>query len=237
MAEEEKKTKAETKKTETKPKTTKKTPVKKTTKTTTPKKQTAAKPKQKTSQAKKPVEKKTEEKTKKPVKTTTPKKTTAKKTETKKTKAAEPEEKESEEKKEEKKKIKIKKKPELTKDIRDKLEKRKEIKKRTPDFLREEWYRYKRIPKNWRRPDGITSKMRRNYKYRPSKVRVGFRGPKDVRGLHSSGFEEVIVHNVNDLDKINPKTQAARIGSNVGTKKRTDIGDKAEELKIRVLNL
>ena len=79
--------------------------------------------------------------------------------------------------------------------------------------------------------------MRINLKYRPSKVRVGFRGPKDVRGLHSSGFEEVIVHNVNDLDAIDPNKQAARIGSSVGTKKRMDIEKKAEELDVRILNM
>ena len=83
----------------------------------------------------------------------------------------------------------VKKKPELTKEQKEKLLLRNRINKRRPEFLREEWFRYKRIPRNWRRPDGISSKMRRNYKYRPSKVRVGFRGPADVRGLHSSGFD------------------------------------------------
>jgi large subunit ribosomal protein L32e len=132
---------------------------------------------------------------------------------------------------------KVKKKPKLDAEIKKRLSLRKDIKKRTPTFLREEWFRYKRIPHNWRRPDGITSKMRINLKYRPSKVRVGFRGPKEVRGLHSSGFEEIIVFNTHDLDKIDPDTQAARIGSSVGTKKRMDIEKKAEELNIRVLNL
>ena len=79
--------------------------------------------------------------------------------------------------------------------------------------------------------------MRINLKYRPSKVRVGFRGPKDVRGLHSSGFEEVMVYNTKDLELINKDTQAARIGSSVGTKKRIEIEKKAEELKVRVLNI
>lgn len=144
-----------------------------------------------------------------------------------------PKEKEVEKEKE----IKIKKKPELKEDIKKSLTLRKEIKNRTPNFLREEWFRYKRIPKNWRRPDGITSKMRINLKYRPSKVRVGFRGPKEVRGLHSSGFEEIMVFNVNDLQGINPKTQAARIGRTVGTKKRIDIEKKAEEMDIRILNM
>jgi large subunit ribosomal protein L32e len=132
---------------------------------------------------------------------------------------------------------KVKKKAKLSKETRRSLNIRRKIKSRTPEFLREEWFRYKRIPKNWRRPDGISSKMRRNFKYRPSKVRVGFRGPKDVRGLHSSGFEEVIVYNVNDLEGINPKKQAARIGGSVGTKKRLDIEKKANELDVRILNL
>ena len=131
---------------------------------------------------------------------------------------------------------KVKKKPELNNEMRKKLQIRKQVKKRTPEFLREEWFRYKKIPKNWRKPDGITSKMRRNFKYRPSKVRVGFRGPRETRDLHPSGFEEVFVFNVLDIENINPKTQAARIGASVGTKKRLEIEKKADELKIRVLN-
>ena len=132
---------------------------------------------------------------------------------------------------------KVKQKPDLDKQEKEKLAKRKQIKKRTPNFLREEWFRYKRIPNNWRKPDGITSKMRINLKYRPSLVRVGFRGPKESRGLHPSGFQEVMIYNVTDLEAINPKKQAVRIGSTVGTKKRIEIAKKAEELKIRVLNI
>ena len=156
----------------------------------------------------------------------------------KKPKAAKKEEEEAEEEAvEEEEEYKVKKKPKLSKEQIHKLRIRKNIKKRTPEFLREEWFRYKRIPKNWRRPDGISSKMRINLKYRPSNVRVGFRGPKETRGLHPSGFEEVIVNNVNDLEGINPETQAARIGSTVGTKKRMDIEKKAEELDVRILNM
>jgi len=132
---------------------------------------------------------------------------------------------------------KVKQKPDLSKDEMMKLVIRKKIKKRTPQFHREEWFRYKRISKSWRKPDGITSKMRINLKYRPSLVRVGFRGPKEVRGLHPSGFQEVMIYNVTDLKAINPKKQAVRIGSTVGTKKRLKIAKKAEELKIRILNM
>jgi large subunit ribosomal protein L32e len=139
--------------------------------------------------------------------------------------------------KDKEKKYIVKKKPILTKDQLKQLKIRKQIKKRTPKFLREEWFRYKRIPNNWRRPDGITSKMRINLKYRPNKVRVGYRGPKKIRELHSSGFEEVLIHNIYELQNIDNKKQAIRIGSTVGTKKRIEIEKEAENLDIRILNI
>ena len=128
-------------------------------------------------------------------------------------------------------------KPQLNEKEKNQLIIRRQIKKRTPHFLRDEGFRYKRIPKNWRRPTGYTSKLRINLKYRPSKVRVGFRAPKLVRGLHPSGFQEVIIHTVKELDAIDPKKQAVRIGSTVGTKKRLEIAKKASERDIRLLNM
>jgi len=212
----------------TTPKSTKAAPKKPATKKALVKKDTAKKTPSKKSSSKK-AETKTE-KAKEPVKT----KPKAEKKETNKTKG---EKTEVNEKPEIEDGYKPKKKPELSKELKSKLKTRKQIKKRTPEFLREEWFRYKRVPKNWRRPDGITSKMRINLKYRPSKVRVGFRGPRETRGLHSSGFEEVFVYNAKDLEAINPKTQAARIGGSVGTKKRVEIEKKAEKLEVRILNL
>jgi large subunit ribosomal protein L32e len=161
----------------------------------------------------------------------------------KKTEKEEPEQ-ESEEKKsvkereiqDEKEEYETKKKPDLSDQLKHSLPIRKELKNRTPHFYREEWFRYKRLGKSWRRPDGISSKMRRNFKYRPNKVRVGFRGPVKSRGLHPSGFEEIMVYNCNDLEMINPKTQAARIGGAVGMRKRVEIEKKANELDIRILN-
>jgi large subunit ribosomal protein L32e len=172
-------------------------------------------------------------------KVTPAKKTSGKKEEEKKP-AEEPTEKKTEdveivEEKEGAYKPKIK--PELTANQREQLVIRRQIKKRTPYFLRDEGFRYKRIPKNWRRPTGYTSKLRINLKYRPSKVRVGFRGPKLVRGLHASGFREVIIHTVKELEAIDPKKQAVRIGGTVGTRKRLAIAKRAGELDIRILNM
>ena len=127
-------------------------------------------------------------------------------------------------------------KPQLNEKEKEQLIIRRQIKKRTPNFLRDEGFRYKRIPKNWRRPTGYTSKLRINLKYRPSKVRVGFRAPKMVRGLHASGFKEMLIHTVKELETIDSKKQAVRIGGTVGTKKRLEIAKRADELNIRVLN-
>lgn len=130
----------------------------------------------------------------------------------------------------------VKLKPELDDEITDSLAKRAIISGRRPVFKRQDWHRYSRLGISWRRPKGTHSSQRRSLKRRPPAVSIGFRGPATARGLHPSGFEEVLVHNENGLDDINPKAQAIRIGSTVGTKKRIVIEDRADELGIRILN-
>ena len=110
-------------------------------------------------------------------------------------------------------------------------------KKKTPSFRRTEWFRYKRLSRSgWRAPHGMDNKQRRNYKYRGSLVRVGHGKVAAARGLHPSGFKEVMVHNLNDLETIDPETQAARVGRTVGGRKRENIHARADELGIRILN-
>jgi large subunit ribosomal protein L32e len=113
---------------------------------------------------------------------------------------------------------------------------RKNIDKKRPHFKRFESWRFKRIPDQWRKPKGIDNKMRKELSGWPKVVKVGYRGPSAVRGLHSSGFEEVMIWNPDDLDKINPETQVARIGGTVGGRKKELINNKAQELDIKVLN-
>lgn len=109
-------------------------------------------------------------------------------------------------------------------------------KRRRPDFRRQEWFRYRKLGKSWRRPRGLHSKMRRGMKYRSKMASVGFRSPRKVRGLHPSGFEEVLIHNTEELEALDPKKQAARIGHSVGTRKRIDIESRADEIGIHILN-
>ena len=131
----------------------------------------------------------------------------------------------------------VKKKAEIDPETADALAKRAIISGRRPAFKRQEWFRYAKFKDStWRKPKGIHSKMKRRLKRRGPIVDIGFRGPASVRGLHPTGFEEVLVYNVEGLENIDPKKQAVRIGGTVGTKKRMAIEDRADELGIRVLN-
>ena len=127
-------------------------------------------------------------------------------------------------------------KPVLDPETKVALSKRNRMSNRRPAFKRQNWFRYKRLGDKWRRPRGIHSKMRRHFKYRITVVQPGFRGPASVRGLHPSGFEEVMIHNLKEVDNVDPKTQAIRISSKVGDKKRELIVKKADELNIRIFN-
>ena len=130
----------------------------------------------------------------------------------------------------------VKQKPELTPELKRKLRMRKDAKKKKPKFKRQEWFRYKKLNDSWRKPRGLHSKMRTNRKYRINKVRIGYGTTADVRGLHASGFKEILVYNKSDLEKLDPKLEAARIGHSVGTRKRIEIEEYADELGIRILN-
>ncbi|MBI5377592.1 MAG: 50S ribosomal protein L32e, partial [Thaumarchaeota archaeon] len=64
----------------------------------------------------------------------------------------------------------------------------------------------------------------------------GFGGPKIARGLHPSGYTDNLVHNVKDLEKLNPKTDGVRFGHGVGKKKRITIIAKAKEKNFKLFN-
>jgi large subunit ribosomal protein L32e len=118
----------------------------------------------------------------------------------------------------------------------DLLRARKKVSATRPKFVRQESWRYIRLAENWRKPKGIDNKMRKQVSGVPPLVKVGYRGPKKARGLHPSGYKDKLIHNIRDLEKLDPKTDAARIGHSVGRRKRIDIVNKANALGIKVLN-
>jgi len=116
------------------------------------------------------------------------------------------------------------------------LELRTRLKSRKPKFRRQESWRYKRVSQVWRRPDGVDSKMRKKVKGWPASAGIGYRGPRKARYLHPSGYEEILVRNVDDLARVDPKIQAIRIAHTVGMRKRAEISIRAGERHIHIVN-
>jgi len=118
------------------------------------------------------------------------------------------------------------------------LKLRKEIKKRKPKYVRQQYGYFARLSKvaKWRKPRGIHSKILMRRKGHRKMPEVGYGSPKAVKGLNRFGKREVLVYNIKDLDKVDKKLDSVVIASTVGKKKRLDILKKCKELKLEVSN-
>lgn len=127
--------------------------------------------------------------------------------------------------------------PKLSNSIKRNLKLKRILKSKKPEFIRmNSWAKPSIKKSSWRRPKGLDNKIRLQRKGFPKIVKIGYRGPKAVRGLHPSGFREILVYSAQELGKINPQYEAIRIASCVGRKKREEILKRAKEMKIKVLN-
>jgi large subunit ribosomal protein L32e len=109
-------------------------------------------------------------------------------------------------------------------------------KKNDKKFKRENSHKKAQTPESWRRPRGKHSRVRLEVNGAPAKPKIGYRTDKEIRGTHPSGYEEVMVHNTDDLENVDPEVEAARIGGTVGGRKRAKIIEKADDENIKVLN-
>lgn len=117
------------------------------------------------------------------------------------------------------------------------LELRKGMKKKKPNFIRQDAHKKKRVGTGWRVSRGTDSKMRlglSGYRKSPSQ---GYRSPVLVRGLDRSGLIPVRVSTISELDKIKKETEGIIINNAIGTKKRMAIIEKAEASGIKILNI
>jgi len=113
---------------------------------------------------------------------------------------------------------------------------RKHMKARKPDFIRQDEHKRPALGKKWRRPKGIQSKMRKNKRGYRASVTTGYSSPRLVRGLHPSGLRAIVIHTLNELNALDPKTQGAMLG-HVGLKRKMELLRHAREKNIPVLNV
>lgn len=106
-----------------------------------------------------------------------------------------------------------------------------------PEFVRQESWRDSKFSLSWRRPRGLDNKVRRKIKGWPASPSTGYKGPKIARGMHPSGYMEVIVNNAEAVVAVDPNTHAIRIAHTVGRKKRAVIIAEAKRLNIKILNV
>ncbi|MEM4699402.1 MAG: 50S ribosomal protein L32e [Candidatus Nezhaarchaeales archaeon] len=105
-----------------------------------------------------------------------------------------------------------------------------------PKFVRMNVQGLVRIKEVWRKPRGLDNKIRIERRGYPAKVKVGYRGPKKVRGLHPCGLIEVLVHSISELEGLSPTKHCIRIASTLSKRKKQEIAEKATKLGLKVVN-
>ncbi len=111
------------------------------------------------------------------------------------------------------------------------------LKKSTPKFIKQDARNIKRLAKNWRKPRGFQSKMRRNKKGKPKMVSIGYKTPRALQGVLTSGLRERAVSNLTDLKTINPKTELAVLSSGVGKRKTLELVQEAKKIGVSFSNI
>ena len=103
-------------------------------------------------------------------------------------------------------------------------------------FKRDGYGKKRQLSDSWRKPKGQHNKQREQKKAKGALPRPGYGSPIAVRGMHPSGFFEVLVCTLKELEGLDPKTQAVRISGTVGDRKRIDLQAKAIAAGLKVLN-
>jgi len=103
-------------------------------------------------------------------------------------------------------------------------------------FKRDGYGKKRQLSDSWRKPRGQHNKQREQKKAKGALPKPGYGSPIAVRGMHPSGFFEVLVSSAKDLEGMDPKTQAVRISGTVGDRKRVALQDAALAAGLKVLN-
>ncbi len=121
---------------------------------------------------------------------------------------------------------------------RRKLQKKLAKRRNKPVFRRYLSWRFWKFERReyWRKPKGNDSKMRLQIKGYPPIVKVGYGTKASLRNLHPSGLKPVIVHNVGELEGLDPQKHIVVIAGSVGLRKRLQIVEAARAKGFRIAN-
>ena len=104
-------------------------------------------------------------------------------------------------------------------------------------FKRDGYGKKRQLSDSWRKPRGQHNKQREQRKAKGALPKPGFGSPIAVRGMHPSGFFEALISSAKELDGIDPKTHAIRIGATVGNRARVGLQEKVLAAGFKVLNV
>lgn len=100
-------------------------------------------------------------------------------------------------------------------------------------FLRQDYYKFKRLGMKWRKPKGSESKLRKSKRGSGKLVKIGHGSPNKGR---INSLHPVIVSNISQLDSVDKSSQIIIISSGLGSRKSIALSDKAKSLGIRIFN-
>jgi len=103
-------------------------------------------------------------------------------------------------------------------------------------FKRDGFGKKRQLSDSWRKPRGQHNKQREQKKAKGALPKPGFGSPIAVRGMHPSGFFEILISSAKELEGFDPKTHAVRIRATVGERTRTGLQEKALAEGFKVLN-
>ncbi|MBW2971311.1 50S ribosomal protein L32e [Candidatus Woesearchaeota archaeon] len=122
-------------------------------------------------------------------------------------------------------------------DVKRLLEVRAKRNLRKPAFIRQDAHKIKRLEKKWRKPKGVHSKMKNKKKGHRRSAATGWGAPAQVRGLHNSGLALVLVNNVAEVSRADPKTEAVIVSGKMGAKQRINVVDAALKRELMIVNI
>jgi large subunit ribosomal protein L32e len=112
------------------------------------------------------------------------------------------------------------------------------MKRKKPNFIIQDYFRYKRLGRRWRKPRGRQSKLRKSKADSGFVPRIGYGADARIKHMKMVDGGYVKFSIVKNLDELNSmeKGGAVFIASGIGTKKLLEFQKKADDMGLVILN-